>query len=107
MPRLVIYSIIILAVALLFMVSCATYYGHTPEPKESTDSSVWLAYYRGQFRAYGDSTLPPKDNYDDSARQAYTQARKEWEDSQGKALIAALIFSAALTVAVLAVIENR
>ena len=94
--------------ATVYVTGCATYapvawYG---EPEAGADRTVWLAYYREQFRTYGNSTLQPRSDGPDAARQGYMQARTEWKNYETNTAIAAGVLAAAAVVALAAYIGS-
>lgn len=91
---------IVLICGLTFLGACTGYHPQVAEPKGQADKSVWLFYYREQFRGYGDSALPPKDDAPDVARQAYMEAHKEWKDQRAKILLGAMLGGVAIGAAI-------
>jgi hypothetical protein len=66
------------------MISCAASqhagitYIHKPSVTE-TNESVWLTYWQDQFDAYSGNVIVPDNNYPEAAKQAYQQAKLDWD----------------------------
>ena len=112
--RLKIISIFILF-ATAYVSGCATYtyapFTSIREPEPGADMTAWLMYYREQFRGYGESTLQPRIDAPEPARQGYMQARAEWQDHETRTSIAAGVLlgigTAAVAIAVGVYAANR
>ena len=73
--------VLVIGIGLLFS-SCATHTLTVPKPAPEGSFDEWLLFYRDQFKGYGNSTLPPSGNAPEVARQAYSQARVEWQNKE-------------------------
>lgn len=69
-------------VTMLLLNGCTTYNPRISKPSTEDSKQEWLAYYKDQFKAYGDSTMPPPDDAPEAARQAYSEARAKWQTEQ-------------------------
>lgn len=82
---------VLLACGVVYLSACTAYQPQIAEPEGEADKSAWLLYYRQQFSVYGDSTLPPKQDAPDVARQAYMEAHRERNQRQGMIMAVALV----------------
>jgi len=62
--------------------ACAAHTPYISKPSSEASKQQWLGYYEVQFKAYGDSVLPPPDDAPEVARQAYTEAKAKWQKEQ-------------------------
>jgi hypothetical protein len=69
----------IVIIMAMLLSACATHTPYISKPSSEASKQQWLAYYGDQFKAYGDSVLPPPDDAPEVARQAYTEAKAKWK----------------------------
>ncbi len=94
---------VVLIASLLFS-SCASHIASVSEPSPEASSEQWLLYWQDQFKAYGDSTLAPRDDAPEVGRQAYSEAKAKWKKEQTTKTITSGIILGLASVAVMVVV---